>query len=54
VSTHKKISFVKSTIRIFGYFGLMVAFGDNVTGYFAGGVLVVSELIGIVEELGEK
>ena len=54
MSLHKKISFIKSAVRIFGYFGLMVAFGDNVTGFFAGFVLVVSEIIGIVEELGEK
>jgi hypothetical protein len=54
MSLHKKISFVKSAVRVLGYFGLMVAFGDNVTGYFAGVILVVSELIGIVEELGEK
>lgn len=54
MSLHKKISFVKSVIRIFGYFGLMLAFGLNVTGYLAGGVLIVSEIVGIVEELGEK
>ena len=54
MSTHKTISFVKSTIRIFGYFGLMLAFGDNVTGFFAGLVLIGSEIMGIVEEVGEK
>jgi hypothetical protein len=54
VSTHKKISFIKSAVRMFGYFGLMLAFGDNVMGFFTGMVLTVSELIGVVEELGEE
>lgn len=54
MSTHKKISFIKSAVRIFGYFGLMLAFGDNVMGFFVGMVLIISELIGVMEELGEK
>ena len=54
MSTHKIISFVKSFIRIFGYVALSQAFGDNVTGYAAAAVLVLSEVLGIVEEIGEK
>lgn len=54
MSTHKKISFIKSTVRILGYFGLMTAFELNVTGYLAGVILIVSEIIGVAEEFGEK
>jgi hypothetical protein len=53
MSIHKKISFVKSAVRIFGYFGLWVAFPDNPMAFFAGLILVISELIGVLEELGE-
>lgn len=53
MSTHKKISFVKSAVRIFGYFGLWIAFPDNPMAFFTGLVLVVSEVIGIIEEIGE-
>ena len=42
---HQKISFLKSAIRILGY-GLLV-----VSVPFAVGVLILSELIGIIEEL---
>jgi hypothetical protein len=54
MSTHKKISFAKSTIRIFGYWGLALAFGDNPVGYFAALVLITSEVLGVIEEIGEK
>jgi len=54
MSPHKKISFAKSFIRIFGYFALGIAFGINVMGYTAAMILVVSELLGIIEEIGEK
>jgi hypothetical protein len=54
MSIHKKISFVKSTIRIFGYFAICTAFPDNPMAFFAAFILVISEAIGIVEELGEK
>lgn len=54
MSTHKKISFAKSFIRIFGYYGLGMAFGDNVAGFVAAWILVASEVLGIVEEIGEK
>lgn len=54
MSTHKKISFVKSTIRIFGYFVGMAAAGDNVTLFAAWMILAVSEVIGVIEELDEK
>jgi len=54
MSTHKKISFAKSFIRIFGYFALGLAFGDNTMGFAAAMILVASEVLGIVEEIGEK
>ena len=54
MSTHKKISFIKSTVRIFGYFGLWIAFPDNPMAFLTGLVLVISEVIGVIEELGEK
>jgi len=54
MSTHKKISFIKSTIRIFGYFGIWIAFPDNPTAFLVGLVLIVSEVIGILEEAEEK
>jgi len=42
---HQKISFLKSAIRILGY-GLLV-----ISVPFAVGVLILSEIIGIIEEL---
>lgn len=42
---HQIISFVKSSVRIFGYIMLVV----NIPA--AMGILVVSEVIGIIEEL---
>jgi hypothetical protein len=54
MSLHKKISFVKSVVRIFGYYAIWIALPDNPMMFFAGLVLIVSECIGIVEELGEK
>lgn len=54
MSPHKIISFIKSFIRIFGYFALGIAFGDNTTGFEAAMILIASEVLGIVEEIGEK
>ena len=57
MSLHKKISFVKSVIRILGYIlGASTFYGGNfgVTACVTFGVLVISEIIGIIEELGEK
>ena len=54
MSTHKKISFSKSFIRILGYVALGFAFGDNVMGFAAAWILVGSEVLGIAEEIGEK
>ncbi len=54
MSTHKQISFAKSFIRIFGYFALALAFGNNTTGFVAAMILIASEILGIVEEVGEK
>lgn len=42
---HQIISFIKSSVRIFGYVMLVV----NIPA--AMGILVVSEVIGIIEEL---
>ena len=53
MSTHKKLSFLKSTIRIFGYFGIWIAFSDNPVAFFTGLILILSEVIGIIEEIGE-
>lgn len=46
--THQEISFVKSAIRIFGY-GLIPW-----SLFWAALVLIVSEWVGILEEVGEK
>ena len=54
MSLHKKISFLKSAVRIGGYFIGAFAFVHNTPAFIAFYVLIVSELIGIVEELGEK
>jgi hypothetical protein len=54
MSTHKTISFAKSAIRIFAYFGFIVAFPDSRVILFAALALVVSEGFGIAEEIGEK
>lgn len=48
MSTHKKISFIKSTIRLIGY--VLLPFSI----WWAAGVLFVSEVIGIIEEVGEN
>jgi hypothetical protein len=42
---HRNISFLKSTVRISGYGALMYSIG---LGVF---ILILSELIGIIEEL---
>ena len=44
-TNHQLISFLKSTIRITGYLALPFGIGLGVT------ILVISELIGIIEEL---
>jgi len=54
MSTHKIISFAKSFIRIGGYFALAEAFGLNIMGFAAALILIASEVLGIVEEIGEK
>lgn len=53
MSPHKKISFVKSGIRILGYILGGLAFKNEplAAAFF---VLVISEFIGILEEIGEK
>jgi hypothetical protein len=53
MSLHKKLSFIKSAIRIAGYFAIWVAFPDNPMAFFAGVILVISEVIGIIEEIDE-
>ena len=51
--SHKTISFIKSAIRIIGYFALIVAFPTNPDMFIAGCILILSEVIGIIEEVGE-
>lgn len=46
--THQEISYIKSTIRIAGYCALLINFT------IAALILVVSELVGIAEEIGEE
>jgi hypothetical protein len=43
--THQRISFLKSAVRLSGYGALMYSIG---LGVF---ILIISELVGIVEEL---
>lgn len=45
MTLHTKLSYVKSALRIVGYLALLASVGVGVV------VLVVSELIGIAEEL---
>lgn len=45
--THKTISYIKSSIRIIGYLALAI----NLTA--AVHILVLSEVVGIYEEVGE-
>lgn len=60
MSTHKKISFIKSTIRLLGYVagGYSAVYADSIQMAnlltWAFGILFVSEIIGVIEELGEK
>ncbi len=48
MSIHAKISYVKSIIRIIGYLTLIYSLKVGVI------LLVVSELLGIIEEIYEK
>jgi hypothetical protein len=54
VSIHKVISFVKSTIRLLGYFVFWMAFLDNPTAFLAFIILTVSEMLGVIEKVEEK
>jgi hypothetical protein len=68
MSKHKKLSFLKSGIRILGYIlGMLASVGCGIVGstsldsidgamvlFIAFAILIVSEVIGIVEEFGEK
>lgn len=51
--SHKEWSFIKSGIRIVGYLALMVALFENSAAVLAGAILIVSELVGVWEEVGE-
>ena len=51
--SHKALSFLKSGIRIIGYFVLWLAFPVNPEIFAASMILILSEIIGIVEEVGE-
>lgn len=52
MSKHKKISFIKSAVRITGYYAGFMSF-DNLMIEICFFVLVVSEIIGIYEEIDE-
>lgn len=54
MSVHKKISFVKSAVRIAGYVLGILAFPFSFFGQVAFVVLIASEVIGVYEEIGEK
>lgn len=54
MSLHKKISFIKSTVRMLGYFAGILGAGLNVVMFYAFVILMISEVIGIVEEIGEN
>lgn len=46
--SHQTISFIKSAIRIGGYLALLVSLELSVS------LLVLSEFLGILEEVGER
>jgi hypothetical protein len=48
--SHQTISFIKSGIRIAGYVALLGPQPSHL--YIAAGLLVLSELVGIAEEIG--
>ena len=50
--THQTISFIKSGVRITGYL-LLVPFSFGLL-LVPALILVVSELVGVIEEFGEK
>jgi hypothetical protein len=54
MSLHKKISFFKSGVRIVAYLIGCAAFVHNTAAFMAFYVLVLSEIVGIYEEVGEK
>lgn len=51
--SHKTLSFLKSGIRIIGYFSLWLAFPAIPEVFGASMILILSEIVGIVEEVGE-
>lgn len=55
---HQTISFIKSGVRIVGYLGIsflpFIPFSPLTALFLIGAVLVISELIGIVEEIGHE
>lgn len=46
--SHQTISFIKSVIRLVGYIALPISLG------FAAWILIISEIVGIFEEVGEE
>jgi hypothetical protein len=56
MSPHKKISFWKSGLRIFGYVigAGAAAYNRDYIMYWAFLILIASEVLGIFEEIGEK
>lgn len=52
MTTHAKLSYIKSAIRIFGYANLFyVSHHPPIWG--AAALLILAEIIGIVEEFGQ-
>ncbi len=45
---HQTISFIKSAIRLGGYVGLLYV------AFWPAAVLIVSEIIGVLEEIGHE
>ena len=52
MSKHKKISLVKSAIRLAGY--LVLTFVPIALVSWAAWILIVSEILGVLEEVEEK
>jgi hypothetical protein len=52
MTRHAKVSYIKSTVRIFGYISLTEVI-TNPWAAAVAGLLIVAEVLGIIEELGE-
>jgi hypothetical protein len=54
MSIHKLLSYLKSAVRVIGYYACALAFGDNMIGFFGCIILIVAEIFGFFEEMDEK